>query len=148
MFNEIANYAQFGLDWDKSTVRSKMLPVLMEWDLQHPNAPNREFRADAVVKEQGSAGVRYLVDWSRIPRANAEGITEKLRVKIKPVGDTSAVGASQNLLSSPGGTQRQEMTLEEADVHHLKSFPAEKRSARITAVNQHWPELVARWQAK
>jgi hypothetical protein len=102
------------LDWNLSTLRSKMIPALMEWDLRHPPlhyASNRvvEFQPKIIRKIQGSGVAsktqwRYLVEFERVLGVDIEGFGTRLR----PLrGNSEGAGAAADiLLSSPTGDER------------------------------------------
>jgi hypothetical protein len=54
-------------DWDQSTLRAKMMPLLIEWDLRNRNR-QVEFFPRLIKKIQGNStvvGWRYLVEFER-----------------------------------------------------------------------------------
>ncbi|KAL0042957.1 hypothetical protein WJX79_005070 [Trebouxia sp. C0005] len=67
------------LDWlSEDAVRSKLLPLLMQWDLCHPHEAECEFVAEGISKvhvqkaDKEEDCWRYMLRWHRLPHVNAQ----------------------------------------------------------------------------
>ncbi|KAA6428448.1 MAG: flap endonuclease GEN protein 1 [Trebouxia sp. A1-2] len=67
------------LDWlSEDAVRSKLLPLLMQWDLCHPHEAECEFVAEGISKvhvqkaDKEEDCWRYMLRWYRLPHVNAQ----------------------------------------------------------------------------
>ena len=147
-----------GLNWALPTVRHKLLPALIEWDVQHPQRQDRdagedfggagssssrggaawtEFRPGRVVKVQGGGhGWRFVVEWSR-SEADVEGLGA-----LPPAQRRKPQGDALPWASHPA------VGVAEWDRRWLKEVDAEHRAARRTALRRHWPALLAEWEQK
>ncbi|DBB04272.1 TPA: hypothetical protein ACH3X1_012770 [Trebouxia sp. C0004] len=67
------------LDWlSEEAVRSKLLPLLMQWDLCHPHQAESEFVAESISKvhvqkaDKEEDCWRYMLRWRRLPHINPQ----------------------------------------------------------------------------
>ncbi|KAL0048711.1 hypothetical protein WJX82_009391 [Trebouxia sp. C0006] len=67
------------LDWlSEEAVRSKLLPLLMQWDLCHPHQAEVEFVAEGISKvhvqkaDKDEDCWRYMLRWRRLPHVNMQ----------------------------------------------------------------------------
>jgi hypothetical protein len=158
-------------DWTLSTLRSKMIPALLEWDLRHRNR-EIEFLPKLIKKIQGSGAAetqwRYLLDFDRAQDVDLEDFGTTLRPMKKTTTTTGVNGAADILLSSQFGdggsdgdgeddflaTQRPLDSAAGIDVgvfdgQWLASDSARNhRGVRISLIRQKWPELEAAFVAK
>ncbi|KAL3141843.1 hypothetical protein ABBQ32_004509 [Trebouxia sp. C0010 RCD-2024] len=64
--------------WSEEVVRGKLLPVLMQWDMCHPDAAECEWVAQAINKVHVQKAAReedcwrYIMHWHRLPHVNPE----------------------------------------------------------------------------
>lgn len=147
-----------------------MVPVLLEWDLQHPHAAAHtdpastkggaggsraadrlaEFCPVRVLKVQGSSadeGWRYVMEWRRTS-VDAEGLG-LLRLPRRR-GGGGREGGSQ-LVSQEGAgplSPSAPLAVQPWDQAWLKAADAEHRAVRMSVVRRHWPELEQTWQHK
>jgi hypothetical protein len=141
----IAEYNNVGLDWDLGTVRRKLMPILMEWDAQHPDSRHIEFHPVGIIKIQGQTlskskqGVqggsndddwywRYLILWDRIAGRNVEGITQCLEKKMK---SGNAHAASDDDEEGHGGTAAGIADILAVD---FSQYPLFSQSQQITQI--------------
>lgn len=139
-----------GLTWSSSTLRSKLIPALLEWDFRAgPEAESGvEFRPSSIKKVQGRGDEgsqwRYLVQWERLQGKDVDTLS-----KLTPLKSSDAPGPSRGNGEDSEDNSSEPVSVEEFDAAWLeRTTSTVHRAVRISTLRAVWPSLDTAWQAK
>eukprot|EP00873_Tetraselmis_striata_P004534 jgi/Tetstr1/424798/TSEL_015301.t1 len=133
------------IGWSRATIRRKVLPLLVEWDIAHAGNDGVEFCVKAIVKVNGqgeeaqAASWRYLLEVDCAPRPESRPQYPAYRDR----KDYPPGGAAEEAAEA----EAPQLTEREYDGAVLAKNRL-ARTVRMSLVDASLPEVVAAFQAK